>query len=200
MDTKHTFILQGLGKHFAMPEFFIPGKPLDSNSSEFPAVQAPDETVRMNSASEDCELTSMFGQPVWADVILKDNVTGGRELQLLWVIVTVSNRKNIVKTAIQGRAGTVKEFISDGDYEITLEGGLFDQNPSRYPIEYMNTLQYLCTLKEAIPVTSEFLQLFGINKIVIESRDFKQEEGTQNVQLFTIRAFSDEDIILNEET
>jgi hypothetical protein len=197
--SKYNLILQSWGKHLLQPKFFIPGKPLDSNASQFPPADAPVDSVRMNSASEGCDVTSMFGTPVWADVVIKDNVVNGRQLQLLWVLVTVSMKKNIVKTVIQGRNGTVKEYICDGDYEITLEGGLFDANPNRYPVEDMNTMVYLLKLAEALPVTSEYLQLFGIQNIVIEGFDLKQQSGSQNVQLFSIKAVSDEPIELNEE-
>ncbi len=197
--SKYTLILESWGKHLLQPKFFIPGKPLESNSSQFPTANTPEDSVRMNSASEDCELTSMFGTPVWADVIIKDNVVNGRQLQLLWVLVTVSMRKHIVETIVQGRPGTVKEYVCDGDYEITMEGGLFDQNPNRYPVEDMNTLVYLMKLAEALPVTSEYLQMFGIHNVVVVGFDFRQQPGSQNVQLFSIKALSDEPIELVEE-
>src|SRR5688572_7578109 len=48
------------------------------------------------------------------------------------VLFTVSQTKNIVKTAIQGRNGTVKQYISDGDYEITIRG-IIDAPNGIYP-------------------------------------------------------------------
>ena len=34
----------------------------------------------------------------------------------------ISNTRNIVKTDIQGRDGSVKEFINNGDYQISIKG------------------------------------------------------------------------------
>lgn len=197
--SKFSLILSTWGKQLLQPKFYVPGKPLDSQGSSFPVVTPAEESVRMNSSSEGCDLTSMFGLPVWADVVLKDNVANGRQLQLLWCLVNASQKKNIVKTVVQGRPGTVKEFISDGDWEITLEGGLFDENPTRYPAEDMNTLVYLLKLQEALPIVSEYVQMLGVHSIVADSFEFKQEKGTQNAQLFTVRFLSDEPIELVEE-
>jgi len=198
--SRYSIILQTLGKQLLTPKFFVPGKPLNSQGSDFVAPRATySDSVRMNSGSSESDVQSMFGLPVWADVVLKDNIANGRQIQLLWVTVSVSMKKNIVKTPVQGKNGTVKEYISDGDYDIILEGGLFDENPTRYPIEEMNTLVYLCKLAEALPSLSGYIQIFGIHNIVIESFDFKQEKGIQNAQIFTIRAISDEPIELVEE-
>ena len=38
------------------------------------------------------------------------------------ILLSVSQSKNIIKTPIQGRNGTIKEYIADGDWEITGSG------------------------------------------------------------------------------
>jgi len=194
-------ILASVGKEYLWPKFYRKGKPLDSHGSDYEPVTVPDQSVRMNSAAEGCNVMSMFGQPVWADIILKDNIEGGRQLQLTWALITVSRSKNIVKTIITGskRDGTVKEFINNSDYEVSIEGGIFDENPTRFPVEDMNTLIYLSELKEAIPVISEYLQLFGIHELVISTPKFKPSEGAQNIQVFTMDCLSDTPIELVEE-
>ena len=106
--------------------------------------------------------------------------------------------KNIIKTAIQGRNGTVKEYISDGDYDITLRGMLTSQNASQYPLEEFNRLLKLCELNEALTIVSDYIQLFGIYDIVIDSSSFPQREGFQNTQLFELKCVSDKPIELIE--
>jgi hypothetical protein len=38
--------------------------------------------------------------------------------------VIVSMKKNIVMTPVQGKNGSFKEYISDGDFEVTISGRL----------------------------------------------------------------------------
>ena len=51
-----------------------------------------------------------------------DNGVSGLGLVIPNMIIEVNQTKNIITTPIQGRDGTVKEFISRGDYLITLSG------------------------------------------------------------------------------
>lgn len=124
-------------------------------------------------------------------------------------LFTVSQEKNIVKTAIQGRNGTIKEYIGDGDYSINIKGiinGKFNMNYSYskkdtgqkahenvYPYyEVKNLLQFLRQPKE-LAIDVPFLnEMFGIMHIVIESYDFPQNEGGYGYQSFSINAVSDQ--------
>ena len=154
----------------------------------------------MSTASEGNDITSMFGTPVWADVKLQDDaVNPQNQIQLIWCLVTISMKKNIVKTPVQGRNGTVKEYISDGDFDITLEGGLFSENPNDFPYNDTKLLVNILKIPAAITMVSEYAQLFGIHNVVIEDYEFKQEHGKQNIQLFRIKAVSDEPIELVKE-
>lgn len=114
------------------------------------------------------------------------------------VLIDVSQQKQIIKTNIQGVAGTVKEYISKGDYQITIRGALVEESSLKYPeIETQQLREYL-EAETAIGVASRFLNdVFSIDDIVVESFTFPQQEGYQNVQLFEISAVSDEPIELS---
>jgi hypothetical protein len=43
------------------------------------------------------------------------------------VLIDVSQEKQIIKTNIQGVSGSVKEYISKGDYQIKVRGALVEQ-------------------------------------------------------------------------
>ena len=198
--SKFGIVLKTWGKERIAPKFFIPGKPLDSMSGEFDPITIPGQTINMSTASEGNDITSMFGTPVWADVKLQDDaVNPQNQIQLIWCLVTISMKKNIVKTPVQGRNGTVKEYISDGDFDITLEGGLFSENPNDFPYNDTKLLVNILKIPAAITMVSEYAQLFGIHNVVIEDYEFKQEHGKQNIQLFRIKAVSDEPIELVKE-
>ena len=113
------------------------------------------------------------------------------------VLIDVSQQKQIIKTNIQGVAGTVKEYISKGDYQITIRGALVSESSLKYPeIETQQLREYL-EAEVSIGVASRFLDdIFSINTITVESFNFPQQEGFQNMQLFEISAVSDNPVEL----
>ena len=115
------------------------------------------------------------------------------------VITLVTQNKNIITTPIQGVDGTVKEYISLSDYQITLQGYISTKD-FVYPEEEVEKLVKLCNIPAAIPVISEHLQLFGIDDIVIKDYDISERAGFRNSQIFTINALSDNDINLTDVT
>jgi len=109
------------------------------------------------------------------------------------VSFTITQTKNIVTTPIQGRNGTEKEYVSDGDFQIEISGSIVSES-NNYPEEDVNELIEICKAPIPIPsdsLISEYLNWFGIHTIVIESYDFPQGEGTRNQQNFSISAISD---------
>lgn len=112
------------------------------------------------------------------------------------VVAKVTQTKNIVKTALAGGKGTVKEYISDGDYEIELQVGIAATDGGvivdEYPEQGMRELMYFLTLSERIEVRSVFLDLFDITGMVVT--EYKLTQNTQsNYQSLEIKALSDED-------
>ena len=125
------------------------------------------------------------------------------------VIIEVSQTKNIITTAIQGRNGTVKEFVSDGDFAITLTGVIIGRNEDGevkdignvYPFDDVQKLVTICKVPAPISVISTFLGLiFGINEVVITDYNIPQREATRNMQPFQISMLSDVPIDLEELT
>jgi hypothetical protein len=118
------------------------------------------------------------------------------EMTIDLVLMEINNQKNIIKTSLQGRNGTVKEYISDGDYSIKITGKLFGDGMNSYPSDLVSNLHNICLAPVALTVSSDFLKLFNINSIVIESYNFHQTEGMRNVQEFTLNCLSDRELIL----
>lgn len=122
------------------------------------------------------------------------------------VLFEVHNRKNIIMTPIQGRDGTVKEYIGGGDYEITCRGAITGNN-GNYPDkkagasgDRVNTVDSLRAALESnieLSINSWYLTQFGIYKIVITEYNFYQEEGQYSTQRFTFTAYSDRDYVVN---
>lgn len=106
------------------------------------------------------------------------------------VLFIVNNSKNIVKTAVQGLNGTIKEYISDGDAQISIKG-IIVGGYNKYPFDEVQILQALLDAPVPIGVNSYYLNNFGIYNIVIESFAFPQNMGSYSQQPFEINAISD---------
>ena len=167
-------------------------------------VKVPD--VRSNpynklpSVEQDAVLyQSLLGTPVYADVTLMggtytDNITGKTinfpELKFDSVIMTVDFASKIVKTEIQGRNGTVKEYIGEDDAKITIQGIIVGSN-GVYPAYEVGLLNEWRRAPVAKGITSRFLQNLGIDNVVVEDCSFPQVAGGYSYQTFTINAISD---------
>lgn len=113
------------------------------------------------------------------------------------VLIDVSQQKQIIKTDIQGVRGTVKEYISMGDYQVTIRGALVSQSSVLYPTVEVQQLREYLEAEVSIGIASRFLDdIFDIQNLVIENFSFPQKEGFQNTQFFEISAVSDDPIEL----
>ncbi len=116
------------------------------------------------------------------------------------VVMSVQQERNIVTTPLQGRDGTIKEFISNGDYNITIDAGVMAGNindginddedgffkPKHYyPESELKKLREILTQKTAIAVQSDFLEVFGIKTAVVKAFNLTQEthSNRQSIQI-----------------
>lgn len=161
---------------------------------------------------ETSDQQSYLNTPVFSNLIFEPDPSTGQTgtftdidgvdqtfdgLRIDTVLFQIAMKKNIVKTAIQGFNGTVKEYTSDGDFEITVTGSIVGANPNEYPENDVQKLIKLLSIPEPLEITSEFLGFFGITTVVVESYGFQQNAGFRNVQPFTIRMLSDRQIELS---
>jgi hypothetical protein len=185
-------ILTGFGLQLLKPKFYGQGTPLPvQQSSEYPEFSLPKPNTL---AIED--KVSYLGTPVFCDIKLEYE-----DISIYYdtVLMDVSQHKNIVKTAIVGRNGTVKEYINDSDYSINVKGAVINHGRKDYPIDQVNKLVSLAKLPYAIKVICPYLRLFSIFEIVIESYDFSQRAGFSNMQLFNLNCISESPIELIQD-
>jgi hypothetical protein len=120
----------------------------------------------------------------------------GSEIDFETVLIEVNQTRNIVTTAVQGRNGTVKEYISDGDYQISISGKITSQYNNVAPFEsdiaYINSVFAMLKANVAIPVASNFLDMFQINSMVVLDYRLAQNEGARNTIDFSMNCLSDE--------
>lgn len=153
--------------------------------------------------------TSALGTPVLADLTFGIGEPGAintytdesgnqgsfETVRLETVLISLNQSKNIVKTQIQGRAGTIKEYVGLGDYSLSINGILTGSNGS-YPKDQLMALKTVLTAPISIPVVSWYLQMFDIDFIVIDGFDADQAEGAYSQQAFTINACSDTGVFI----
>jgi len=183
------FLLQSLGMHWAKAFLFFPKKTLETGSTDFSGIELTainnDQTFVVSKESK----SSLLGVPVFCDLVLSspDDVT--KKLNIINPMVTVQQARHITTTIVQGRNGTVKEYISDDDFEITIDGALFT-NDGSYPETDVKLLIELLRLPKELNIYSYLLQLFDIHSAVVTNYRMSQTL-MKDMQLFSITMKSD---------
>lgn len=191
----------------------IPNVPLTQLVRTFNLVNVQPLAVRDNPYegkinqldSRDPELyKSALGTPVIIDLLFqsvtytdfnKNRQVTTDELRLQTVLCTVSRPSIINKTQIQGKNGTVKEYISKDDYAVTINGIIVGEN-GQYPQTEALALQRMADAPVPIPVVSRFLNAFEIYNIVVVDYSMPQTAGGISKQEFTLICISDEPLEL----
>ncbi|MDQ2718243.1 MAG: DUF6046 domain-containing protein [Bacteroidota bacterium] len=131
-----------------------------------------------------------FESVTYTDFITKQTITT-KSLKLINILLTVSQAKKIITTEIQGRNGTVKEYIGMDDYEIQINGILTGTN-GNHPADQIISLQQMLTARVTTPVTCDYLLNLGIQNIVVKDFTYQQDAGGYSTQNFSITCLSDE--------
>lgn len=100
--------------------------------------------------------------------------------------VQVSSKNNIVLTTVQGRDYTRKEFVSGGDYEISIEGRITSKYPDVYPEAEVSKFLSLMRHKGVIECCNTILRQFKITRLVVLSYSLGASD-CRNVQPYTLQ-------------
>lgn len=154
------------------------------------------------SNSKDAPLyRSSLGTPVITDITFKGGTyvdynnrsVNFDDVTLVTVLLQVSQPNKIIKTEIQGRDGTVKEYIGKDDYSVTVNGIITGTNGA-YPYSEVRALKNMLNAPIAIEVVSRYLQNLDIYNLVVEDWAFEQDAGGYSYQGFTINCISDDPV------
>ena len=151
--------------------------------------------------SRDKELyrSSQLGTPVYTNITFSagsyESNTPGKTISYgpvtyEAVLITVSQAKKIIKTEIQGRDGTVKEYIGMDDYQVQINGIITGPN-GHYPKDDVSALKAILDAPVPIDVACTYLQTLGIDSLVVEQYEMGQQEGGYSYQTFSISCISD---------
>jgi len=159
--------------------------------------------------------SSKFGTPIFD--VFSFNATPGNKIQYTaskefgggqviidapfkfeTALIEVNQTKNIVKTTIAGTDGSVKEYMSEGDFVVNLKGVIVGDTANQRPdINVLNSLVAYLKAPVSIPISCNFLNELLISSVVIESYKLGQREGARNVVDIEINMLSDSVIELS---
>lgn len=108
-------------------------------------------------------------------------------------IGSISQERNIITTPIAGRNGTVKEYISDGDFVISVTGKIVD-NGNKFPDDQVTDIANIFKVPNELVIVNSFLFNFDIKNVVIKSYKIEQIEGAENLYNISIEMLSDDAI------
>lgn len=117
----------------------------------------------------------ILGREVFMSVTFK---FAGRELTIACATIRVTGKKNVVKTVVAERKGTVKEQFSVGDYEFTIKGVLIGDGDS-LPDVKMIFLKEMFESTKPVELHNAIADFF-LDKslyVSIESIEFPEVEG-----------------------
>lgn len=141
--------------------------------------------------------TSYYGSEAYSKSYFMSVKLG--TLDLYNPVISISNKKTIVQTALVNRSGTVKEMISKEDYKINIKGVIIRED-NTYPDEEISDLMALFNKNEALPIYCALTSLLFDEgeKVVITDLSFPPTPGTQNIQAYDLTLISDLKFILNK--
>ncbi len=192
---------QTAAQHFGLGAGVYVLQPLAEmgEGGSYPAAQA----MQVNESN----VTTIMGTPVFMPLIVPEftypvrdnqgNTTTKKFSRFAFpaaTLVDITMSKNIVKTAVQGRDGTVKELISNGDYIIRIRGIIVGKE--LFPKEGVQRLIELARVAAAFRVENDIFQWLGINSLVVEEFSLQPIEGHENSQAYTLDCVSDDTVTL----
>jgi Domain of unknown function (DUF6046) len=144
---------------------------------------------------------SKFGNPIFSDLQF-ENVTLPDGTKLVHepidiALFQVRQSKNIVEDVINGLDESIKQFISNGSFEINISVVILGEN-EKFPREQIvNTVSFLRDCKFSIPIRSQYLNDYlGIYEVVVFDYDLGMEAGQNSKQVLNIFCKSDKPVEL----
>lgn len=111
---------------------------------------------------------------------------------LVWydttALINLTSDKDLVLTRVAGRDYSRKELVSNGDLNFSISGHITSNMPDVYPTKEVQKFRQIMQYKGIIEVNNEFLDQWGIKKIVIKSFNMPSGEGKKSVQDYSFEA------------
>ena len=117
--------------------------------------------------------------------VMLSTMDGGLQIRITDALIKVKQSKSIVTTKLVNRSGTVKEYVQNGDYEITIDGSLIGEQ-GKFPYDDLNNILIpLIEKVENLRMASAYTDAFGITEVVLKEATFDQNQ----MRLFNVMPF-----------
>lgn len=186
---EHRYNLESVFKNFlslrGIPYLFLHDKGFLNSNKEF-------DNITLASTKK---CTTISGKPYYNDkgfympVSFKAN---GKMVEFPYAVISISQKKNIVSTSLQGRAGTVKELISISDADIDLTGMLVDEY-GNYPEADVTMIKELFEINKSIEIICPLTDIIlgtGV-EVVIEAISYPSMAGVEDAQIVKMKLLTD---------
>jgi len=150
--------------------------------------EAPESVEPLDITGAPVDRYSYLGTPIWAPLTIEQ---GGQSVEFTSALIHVVESSTMVRTPVQGRDGTVKEWFSYGDHEITLELTISSIDSEVYPYDQVQAARDILRKKTSIDVVSDYLLLYEVYQLAIEKVEWIQRPGFKNIQGIRVTAYSD---------
>lgn len=173
----------------------------DVKLSQNSSLYDPQQTVLTLPADE--TLKSSLGTAVLSPVYLeagqyKERLNDGRIITVPYpelllpatTLLEVNLKKVITKTPLVGGQGTFKEYISFDDYDVRIRSVFVGNTPEQVS-DFLKQLMALWQVPKEINVACDYLDILGIEALVIENIVPQQLEGRPLMLPFEITCVSD---------
>lgn len=176
------------------PGALFPNRPAGSyrgTAPEIPTAPAPQqELVKGTRLYKQDALGRWYFMPVFikhADVRSSEHT-----LELPNAVLSITGTKNIVRTPLVGRRGTVKELINVGDYKISIAAFIHSTDGS-YPEAEISRMKELYNINESVELISALTDLLldEGDRIVITDIQYPPTPGLEDGQVVTIECETD---------
>lgn len=153
--------------------------------------------LESNDVSGYSEESHFEGIPIYMPLLLEGFDQNTDDLLLDSAIISLNRPRKIVMTDVQGRDESVKEFINNGSWQISVSGILCDKGLG-YPKDQVKNLNKFCTAKMSLKVVHEVLNMLDIHEVVVTDYSFPSSEMV-NAQPYTMSLASEKPVELRLE-
>lgn len=153
-------------------------------------------------------LTNYKGREVWLPIRFFDldpSIFPSGELLMPWAVISVTGKKEFIRTPMAQRNGSVKELFNIDDYDIQIKGFLIDLEGRSFPEAQLMELYKLWNIGGAIGLDNALTNVFlpedrEFRKVVITGFNLPEVEGgKKHVRPFSMTLESDQIFTLEDE-
>ena len=183
------------------PEIIVRGIPTRNQTtfagSDFPNIRPWSERRDKSAKGVSYRVVTSGGAEAFLPIWLSEQTRNALEYLLPNTMLSMTSRKNIVKTNLVNRDGSVKEEISMNDWELRIRGVLVSTD-NNYPESEKQLLVEWYKKRKALNIQNvkTSICLDDHERVVIEELSFPEIRGFENTQPYEMLLSSDTEFSL----